>query len=196
MVRLADLRRHVRAWREPGVALTRGEVPPGGFAALVGVQQHHYEAALGSAARMQGELERIAADRRDRIRGYERMELGSSLFLTVLALAAVGAVAALTVRERRLASQVAVRVEKEASLRALARTLSGALSVQEMVEKVAEEAVRSTRAFGAYVERAQAREVVVVAGSGDGRPPAGHHGAVPGVAHRRDHRGARAPRPR
>ncbi|HEX8208898.1 MAG TPA: ATP-binding protein [Longimicrobium sp.] len=180
VARVADLRRHVRAWREPGVALTRGEVPPDRFAALVGVQQHHYEAALRSAAQVQKELEWIAADRRDRIRGYERMELASSVFLTALALAAVGAVTALTVRERRLASQVAVRVEKEASLRALARTLSGALSVREMVEKVAEEAVHSTRAFGAYVERAQAHEVVVVAGSGEGVPPLGTRAPYPG----------------
>ncbi|HEX8451211.1 MAG TPA: GAF domain-containing sensor histidine kinase [Longimicrobium sp.] len=180
VVRVADLRRNVRAWREPGASLIHGEGPPDRFAALVGVQQQHYELALKSAAEVQKELEAIAANHRDRIRGYERIELASSLFLTVLALAAVGAVTALTVRERRLASQVAVRVEKEASLRALARTLSGALSVKEMVEKVAEEAVHSTRAFGAYVERAQAHEVVVVAGSGEGVPPLGTRAPYPG----------------
>ena len=180
VARVADLRRHVRAWREPGVALIRGEVPADRFAALVTVQQHHYEAALRSAARVQAELERIAADRRDRIRDYEQTDLAGSVILSALALAAVGAVTALTVRERRLAAQVAVRAEKEASLRALARTLSGALSVREMVERVAEEAVRSTRAFGAYVERAGPHEVEVVAGSGQGVPPLGTRAPYPG----------------
>ncbi|MBD0321065.1 MAG: GAF domain-containing sensor histidine kinase, partial [Gemmatimonadetes bacterium] len=113
-------------------------------------------------------------------RAFERRDLAATVFLSCLALVAVGAVTALTVHERRLARQVAVRAEKEASLRNLARTLSGALSAREMVERVAEEAVRSTRAFGAYVERAEPHEVEVVAGAGDGVPPVGTRAPYPG----------------
>ena len=174
-----DLRRSVRAWREPGEELTRAGASAE-LSALIGLQQMHYESALAAAARVQAVLERIAAERRDRIRDYEQWELISSILLTALALAAVGAVAALTVRERKLAAQVAVRADKEASLRALARTLSGALSAREMVERVAEEAVRSTRAFGAYVERASPHEVVVVAGAGQGVPLLGTTAPYPG----------------
>jgi signal transduction histidine kinase/CHASE3 domain sensor protein len=177
---VAELRTHIRAWQEPGAALVGGRLTPEEFAARIPEQQRHYEAALASAQRFQLYLERIAADRRDRIRDNEQTELASSVLLAALALAAVGAVTALTVRERRLAAQVAMRVEKEAALRALARTLSGALSVREMVERVADEAVTSTRAFGAYVERAQAHEVEVVAGRGEGVPPVGTRAPYPG----------------
>ena len=177
---VARLRAHVRAWQEPGAALGGGTLAPEDFAARIPEQQRHYEAALASAQRVQLHLERMAADRRERIRGNEQTELFSSVVLAALALAAVGAVTALTVRERRLAAQVALRAEKEASLRALARTLSGALSVREMVERVADEAVTSTRAFGAYVERAAAHEVEVVAGRGEGVPPVGTRAPYPG----------------
>ncbi len=178
--RVAELRTHIRAWQEPGAALGAGTLTAEELAARIPEQQRHYEAALASAQRFQLYLERIAADRRDRIRDNEQTELVSSVLLAALALAAVGAVTALTVRERRLAAQVAMRVEKETALRALARTLSGALSVREMVERVAEEAVTSTRAFGAYVERAQAHEVEVVAGHGQGVPPLGTRAPYPG----------------
>jgi signal transduction histidine kinase len=177
---VVQLRAHIRAWQEPGLAFGGGQLTLAQFAARIPDQQRHYEEALASAQRVQGHLERIAADRRDRIRDNERAELFTGIALAALALAAVGAVTALTVRERRLAAQVALRVEKEATLRALARTLSGALSVREMVERVADEAVSSTRAFGAYVERAAAHEVEVVAGSGQGVPPVGIRAPYPG----------------
>ncbi len=179
-VQVAQLRAHIRAWQEPSAALGGGRLTPEEFARRIPEQQRHYEAALAAAQRVQLYLERVAADRRDRIRDNSQIELVSSVVLAALALAAMGAVTALTVRERRLAAQVAMRVEKEASLRALARTLSGALSVREMVEKVAEEAVSSTRAFGAYVERAQTHEVEVVAGRGEGIPPLGTRAPYPG----------------
>jgi signal transduction histidine kinase len=180
VARVAGLRREVAAWRETGTALTRDGAPPAEISALLMAQQRGYERVLASAAGVQRFLGQVADDRRDRIRAFERRDLAATGILSCLALLAMGAVAALTVRERRLARQVAVRAEKEASLRALARTLSGALSAREMVERVAEEAVRSTRAFGAYVERAEPHEVEVVAGAGEGVPALGTRAPYPG----------------
>ena len=178
--RTAGLRGEVEAWRASGRRLTGGAVPAADLSAGVGEQQRRYEAVLAASAGVQEHLARVYQARQARIRAYQAREMAGSIVLALFALVAVGAVALLTVRERRLAEQVAARAEKEASLRALARTLSGALSVREMVERVAEEAVRSTRAFGAYVERAAAHEVEVVAGAGEGVPPLGTRAPYPG----------------
>src|SRR5688500_3224782 len=63
--------------------------------------------------------------------------------------------------------------EMEASLHRVARTLSGAVSVQEVAEQAAGDAVRTTRAAGAYVECTRHGIVDVIAAAGDGTPPAG-----------------------
>src|SRR5437016_7857456 len=65
------------------------------------------------------------------------------------------------------------RAERERSLHHLARTLSGAVSVQEVARQVAKDALISTRAFGAYVERARDGAVEVIAAAGERTPSAG-----------------------
>jgi signal transduction histidine kinase len=62
------------------------------------------------------------------------------------------------------------RAEREQSLHHLARTLSGAVSVQEVARQAANDAVMSTRAFGAYVERARDGAVEVIAAAGERTP--------------------------
>jgi signal transduction histidine kinase len=63
--------------------------------------------------------------------------------------------------------------ERVASLQHLARTLSGAVSVQDVAQQAAREAVVSTRAFGAYVERARDGAVEVIAAAGERTPSVG-----------------------
>lgn len=65
------------------------------------------------------------------------------------------------------------RFKREASLQHLARTLSGAVSVQEVAQQAARDAVVSTRAFGAYLERAHDGAVEVIAAAGERTPSVG-----------------------
>lgn len=64
------------------------------------------------------------------------------------------------------------RAGREQSLQHLAHTLSGAVSVEEVARQAAKDAVISTRAFGAYVERARDGAVEVIAAAGERTPPA------------------------
>lgn len=82
--------------------------------------------------------------------------------------------------EAALAAGLRDRADDEAALHTLARALAQALSVREVLECVAGSAVRSTRAFGAYIERAEAHEVRVVAGAGEGIPELGTTAPYPG----------------
>jgi signal transduction histidine kinase len=69
--------------------------------------------------------------------------------------------------------------ERERSLHRLARTLSGAVSVQEVARQAANDAVISTRAFGAYVEHARDGAMEVIAAAGLDRSRGGSRLAVP-----------------
>jgi signal transduction histidine kinase/CHASE3 domain sensor protein len=177
---IAALGREIDEWRAAADSLSRVATGTADFVAHIPEQQRRHDEAIQLSGRIQADLARIAGDHREQIRRYQAIDVICSVVLVALALAAVLAVAALTRRQERLADQAAARADQEASLRALARTLSGALSVKELVDHVAAEAVRSTRAFGAYVERAEDREIEVVAGAGRGVPPMGTRAPYPG----------------
>lgn len=63
------------------------------------------------------------------------------------------------------------RAKRERSLQHLARTLSGAVSVEEVARQAANDAVTFTRAFGAYVEHARDGTIEVIAAAGERAPP-------------------------
>jgi len=63
------------------------------------------------------------------------------------------------------------QAKRERSLQQLARTLSGAVSVEEVARQAANDAVIFTRAFGAYVERARDGTIEVIAAAGESAPP-------------------------
>src|SRR5690348_1703093 len=73
-----------------------------------------------------------------------------------------------------LTRDVRRRVEREQSLHQLARTLSRAVSVQEVARQAVQDAVISTRASGAYVERARDDAVEVIAAAGERTPSVDH----------------------
>ena len=93
-------------------------------------------------------------------------------------------------RERLLAYERAARedaerrAQTEAALRRVARALGAALDVGEAVQCIADGAVETTRAFGAYVERFDVprpgSEIEVVAAAGRGTPPIGTRVPYPG----------------
>lgn len=64
------------------------------------------------------------------------------------------------------------RAERERSLRHLARTLSGAVSVQTVAQQAADDAVICTRALGAFVERVRDDTIEVIAAAGASTPSA------------------------
>jgi K+-sensing histidine kinase KdpD len=63
--------------------------------------------------------------------------------------------------------------KRERSVQHLARTLSGAISVEEVARQAANDAVIFTRAFGAYVEHAGDGTIEVIAAAGERAPPTG-----------------------
>jgi signal transduction histidine kinase len=108
-----------------------------------------------------------------RVGGAERFAGIRVALLVLAALVVVLIVGWILRRVDVLHREVRYRVETEASLHHVARTLSGAVSVQEVAQQAARDAVRSTRAFGAYLERARDGVVEVVAAEGVGTPSLG-----------------------
>jgi signal transduction histidine kinase len=96
--------------------------------------------------------------------GIRFLVLGTLGVLVILVVVLVIRRLVIWTRDRRC------RVKRETSLQHLARTLSGAVSVQEVAQQAATDAIVSTRAFGAYVERAHKGAVEVIAAAGQGAP--------------------------
>lgn len=78
-----------------------------------------------------------------------------------------------------LTRDVRGRDERERSLQHLAGTLSGSVSVQRVAQQAADDAVRCTRALGAFVERARDGGVEVIAAAGLDRSHEGSRLVVP-----------------
>jgi PAS domain S-box-containing protein len=113
------------------------------------------------------------------------------LALGVVAISATALVAGYRQRHRGRSSsgsksddQREPRSDQQAALRDAARELGESTSVAQAVQVIAEHAVRTTRAFGAYVERIEEPrtkgEVEVVAVVGRGGPPLGTRIPYPG----------------
>jgi signal transduction histidine kinase len=76
-------------------------------------------------------------------------------------------------RQAGLIRDLRYRVEREASLHQVARTLSGAVSVQEVGQQAANAAIRSARTLGVYLERVHDDTVEVLATAGTCAPALG-----------------------
>ena len=91
---------------------------------------------------------------------------------------------ALLAREREARAEAEWRAQAEEALGRVARALGASLELREGMRLVAEGAVETTRAFGAYVERfdapAPGSEIEVVAAAGEGTPPLGTRVPYPG----------------
>ncbi|HEX6964852.1 MAG TPA: GAF domain-containing sensor histidine kinase [Gemmatimonadaceae bacterium] len=91
-------------------------------------------------------------------------------------------------REEHEAMEDTRQRTSEEPLRHVVHELAGAIDLPEITRLTAEAAVKMTRAFGAYVERAvytnhgdtERREVEVVATAGEGVPPLGTRAPYPG----------------
>jgi signal transduction histidine kinase len=113
------------------------------------------------------------------VRALEQHSLIVNAALVVVALAAVGAVIALTRREQRLAGIVRRRLAQESALREAAESLAQALTIEEVTSRIVQTAVRAGVARGAFVEHVVAATpgsaalAVVEAAAGTGMPAPG-----------------------
>ena len=182
--RVDALGRRISAWRQAIGALT-GQ--PGSLPQIVAVLrdgQARYDAAHRTFGELSSALAAAAAARDDRVSTLEHLSITANAALVLAALVAMGGVAILTVRERRLAATLYLRIEEarrrarqEAALREAAEALAGAYTVDEVTDRIAHAALGAMEGRGTFVERIVARSAepavmaVVQAVAGTGVPP-------------------------
>jgi signal transduction histidine kinase len=180
---VAALRARIGDWRRATDAPTLPRRSRAGVAAALEAGQPRYDAALDTFLELSSTFAAIAATRDDRVRALEQLGLASNAVLVLAALVAMGGVAILTVRERRLAATLQRRVEEagrraqhELALREAAESLAGAYTVDEVTRRIAEAALEVVDGSGALVERVASRAgdppdvAVVQAVAGTGLP--------------------------
>lgn len=154
-----------------------GLLSPGDYLARIPAQQARLGALVESATELSHMIAARVARHRARIVWLERVSLGITALLVLLALAATLQVARLARDYGALADRLDERAQRQMDLRETAAALNAAVTGFQAAETIARHAVRSTRAFGAYVERAATPEpgadVEVIGVSGDGTPPLG-----------------------
>lgn len=131
---------------------------PAAFAAAIAAAQPHYAAALNAIDDLSADLAAETAVRDDRVRALERSSLVWNAVLVLAALAVLSGVVILMLRERRLAAVIRRRVGEESALRQLARTLSGAMTLDEAMQATVAGALATASASGAYLEWIVAEE--------------------------------------
>ncbi len=149
---------------------------------IQGVEQHQalFRNVLAAADALDKEMIQAEGNVHRQIRAAQKMQVRAILALALLALGAAATVGWLTARLGSLARRLRYRADEETALRQIGRSLSAAVTVEEVVQRVVESAVETTRAFGAYVEQAFDREVRIVAVAGAGVPPFGTRVPYPG----------------
>ena len=95
---------------------------------------------------------RDVTDRLHQVAEHERQSLFFNAALVIVALAAIGAVVAASIRERRLAAILRRRVDEEKALGQMARALGEAVTIEEAIERILEGTTRTIRGVGAYLE--------------------------------------------
>ena len=182
--RLVALRRRMGDWREVAGILALSSGSRSQSVAAFEVAQVRHDSALVAASSVSAHLAAIAAARDDRVRSLEHLSLAYNAALVLAALIAMGGVTLLTVRERRLAGTLRLRVDEasrrarqEVVLRKAAESLAGAYTIGEVTQRIASSAVDVVEGSSAIVEGTATRAgdppdmVVVRAVAGSGPPP-------------------------
>lgn len=161
---LATVRRRVDEWRGVDRALLEPRGARAELAAAVRLGQSRYDVALDAMDKLSSDLAANDALRDRRVRELEDFGLGSNIVLVLTAFAALYTVANLTFRERRLAASLRQRVEEasasarqEAALRTAAEELAAASTIDEVVQRIADAALKAVPGHGAFVERIDRR---------------------------------------
>jgi signal transduction histidine kinase len=158
--RVAAVRREVDAWREIGQGLIDRRAPRAEFAAAIRAGRSRNSASVAAMADLSSHLADEGIVRDDRVRELERESLFFNAALVFVAFAALYAVMILTVRERRLAASLRVRMEEqalraqqEAALRAAAEALASTRTVEEVTQRIAAAALVVLEGQTAFVEQ-------------------------------------------
>ena len=150
--RAAAVRSRVGEWREISHRLVERRPDRAQLSVRMQAQQTSYEQALRDAGRLSSYLAAEGSARRELIHRSERLGLLVNACLVFITLAAAIAVNALSRRERRLTRILERRVDEESALRQVARALAAATTTDDVMRQVAEGAMATTCAAGAYVE--------------------------------------------
>jgi len=168
---LAITRRRIASWQALNRALFEGTLTPRQFTSAASDQRALRDSIIVELDRLPARLTAAATVRRAEVRTHERRSLLVNAVLVLVALAASGAVVALSRRERQLAALLQNRFEEEAAMRQMARALSEAVTVEEAMHRIVEGTTATLPDFGAYVEFAPPYEDTVRAAAllaGDG----------------------------
>lgn len=176
--RTADVRRRITRWQELNRVLFDGQLSREQFSVAAQAQRALRDSIVSEIDRLPSQLSAEAAARTEQVRGHEWGSLFVNAGLVLLALAAMVAVVALTLRERRLAAILQRRVEEESVLRTAAEALAGAFTVDDVTQQIARSALDATQAQGVYVEHVSHTQdgsfaVVVRGEAGTGVPTLG-----------------------
>ena len=150
--RTADVRRRITRWQELNRVLFDGQLSRDQFVAGARGQRALRDSIITEIDRLPSQLSAEAATRREQVRSHEWGSLFVNGGLVFVALTAMVAVVALTLRERRLAAILQRRVEEESVLRTAAEALAGAFTVDDVTQQIARSALDATQAQGVYVE--------------------------------------------
>ena len=160
-------------------ALYNGRISRQQYLAEFDAQEQLYRAVTRAAGRLDDAIVSIATVDSADIRRTERIGTTLGVLLVLLALGAAGSVARLGEAYRSLALRLDERSRQQASLGRIARTLGEADRASDVVQTVADSAVDTTHACGAYVERLREfnapSDADVVAAAGTSTPPIGSH---------------------
>lgn len=169
-------------WRDPTEDFVAGRLSESEYVNRIPRQQALLREVLAASVRVDDAIVDVEQALRSDIQRYERTGIIVTALLALLALGSAVIVGWLNRRLRLLARLLRYRAEEEAALHEVARALSGAISVEEVVKQAADSAVSSTRASGAYIERVESdgEAVQVVAAAGSGVPALGLRLPPPG----------------
>lgn len=180
-LRIRDL---VRQADGPLDSLYTGLLSPTEYLERIPAQHVRLLELMSTTTALSRGIDARVARHRARIVRLERISAGVTAALVLLALAATLQVAQLARNYGKLVGRLDVRVRRQADLRETAAALNGEVTGPEAAETIAHHAVRSTGAFGAYVELAEPPErgadVEVIGVSGAGTPPRGTRVPYPG----------------
>jgi signal transduction histidine kinase len=162
--RVTAVRGEVGVWRGFSQALIDRHASRAEFAAEIRAGQSRNTTSVAAVVDLSSRLAAEGNARDDRVGELEHVSLFSNAALVFVAFAALSAVMVLTVRERRLAASLRVRIEEqtararqEAALREAAEALASAFTVEEVTQRIAAAALVVLEGRAAFVERITSR---------------------------------------
>jgi signal transduction histidine kinase len=150
--RATAVRHEIAEWQELNLRLFDGRLRGAPFEEAARIQRMGRDAIIREIDRLPSQLSGEAATRLEQVAEHERRSLFVNAFLVMLALAAIGAVVSLSLRERRLAAALRRRVEEESAMAQMARKLSEAITIEDAARRILEGTIATMHSIGAYLE--------------------------------------------